>query len=61
MFCLYAIIAIKHNISMHEHSPGPAGGAENRGHRHKKSWLIPVLTLIKYIYLTLLHHENMAI
>ena len=31
VFSFYAIIAIEHGFSMHEHSPGPLGGVKNRG------------------------------
>ena len=29
VFSFYAIIAIEHSFTMHEHSPGPEGGVEN--------------------------------
>ena len=37
VFSFYAIIAIEHGFSMHEHSPGPLGGVENRGFRPRFS------------------------
>ena len=33
----YAIIAIEHGFPMHQHSPGPLGGVENRGLRPRFS------------------------
>ena len=40
VFSFYAIIAIEHGFSMHQHSPGPLGGlgdVENRGLRFSKN------------------------
>ena len=33
VFHFYAIIAIEQGYSMHQHSPGPLGGVENRSLR----------------------------
>ena len=37
VFSFYAMIATEHGFSMHEHSPGPLGGVENRGLRPRFS------------------------
>ena len=37
VFSFYAIIAIEHGFSMHEHLPGPLGGVKNRGLRPRFS------------------------
>ena len=35
-FSFYAIIAIEHVFSIHEHYPGSLGGVENRGLRYNE-------------------------